>query len=60
MKKSLREWAADLFLVGMGILVFVLVAELLWATLTSERKADAVTIAGFQVGKKQKWIMGIF
>ena len=40
MKKSLREWTADLFLVGMGILVFVLVAELLWATFTSERKAD--------------------
>ena len=39
MKKSLREWAADLFLVGMGILFFALVAELLWATFTSERKA---------------------
>ena len=40
MKKSLREWALDLFLVGMGILFFALVAELLWATFTSERKAD--------------------
>ena len=30
----------DLFLVGMGILFFALVAELLWATFTSERKAD--------------------
>ena len=40
MKKSLREWALDLFLVAMGILLVAVVAQLTFAAFASKPKSD--------------------